>query len=210
MVREGSLTQAAATKVKHPCPADNCNKTCASKQNLSRHIVKAHEGVQQGVHQLKNFLLSPMTRPSSSPGPPLAMSPAPVTAASTSAPSTTSGPTTTPSRLVFSQGADSQVDQDEGAENADEEDDDSTGDGDAAEKEAEEEEEDDMFEETDEDEDKWLHEALDKLTQEAIEAEGEASRQELKGKINEVTQKLQTKALHNKHMINKLRQEKTQ
>ena len=41
-----------------------------------------------------------------------------------------------------------------------------------------------MFEETDEDEDKWLHEALDKLTQEAIEAEGEVSRQELKGKIN--------------------------
>ena len=212
MVGEGSLTQAAATKVKHPCPADNCNETRASKQTLSRHIVKAHEGVQQGVHQLKNFLLSPMTKPSSSPGPPLAMSPAPVTAASTSAPSTTSGPTTIPSRLVFSQGADIQVDQEEGAENADEEDDDSTGDGDAAEKEAEEEEEeeDNMFEETDGDEDKWLHEALDKLTQEAIEAEGEASRQELKGKINEVTQKLQTKALHNKHMINKLRQEKAQ
>ena len=66
-----------------------------------------------------------------------------------------------------------------------------------------------MAEEEEEDNDLWLYEALDKYTHEVIEAD-EEDRQELKGKINEVTQKLQTKALHTKHMINKLRVEKAQ
>ena len=183
---------------------DNCNETRASKQTLSRHIVKAHEGLQQGVQQLKNFLLTP----SSSPGPPIA-SPAPVTTTnSMTASSTTSGSTTTPSRRIFSQGAESQAHEEEDVENADEEEDDSTGNEDVAEE--GEEEVDDMFDEASEDEDKWLYEALDKLTHEVIEAEEEDSRQELKVKINEVTQKLHNNALHNKHMINKLRQEKAQ
>ena len=212
MTGEGS-TQAAWPKAKLPCPADNCNETRASKQTLSRHIMKAHEGlqqgVQQGVQQLKNFLSSPMLRPSSSPGPPV-VSPASTTA-SIAASSTTTGSTTTPARLVFGQGAITQVQvhDEEGVENADMEEDDSTGDGDTADKEVEEEDEEDLFEDA-ADDDKWLHEALDKLAHEVIDAEEEASRQELKVKINEVTQKLQTNSLHTKHMIDKLRQEKAQ
>ena len=122
MACERFTTQTAAIKVKLPCPADNCDETRASKQTLSKHMLKANEGLQQGVQQgvqtLKNFLISPMTRPSSSPGPATANSsttamsaapattttaPATTTTASTSAPSTTSGLTSTPARLLFSQ-----------------------------------------------------------------------------------------------------------
>ena len=205
MAGEGSSTQAAATKVKLPCPADNCNETRASKQTLGRHIVKAHQGVQQGVQQFKNFLLSPMTSLSSSPGPPRPASASSASSAS-SAPSATPLPTTTPTRQLFSGGVESQVHEQESEDNVDEEE--GTGDGDAAEEE-EEEEEGNLAEEEEEDDDLWLYEALDKYTHEVIEAD-EEDRQELKGKINEVTQKLQTKALHTKHMINKLREEKAQ
>ena len=50
-----------------PCPADNCSKKLKTKKTLGIHMDKFHVGAQNFSNQVRNFLLSPIPGPSSTP-----------------------------------------------------------------------------------------------------------------------------------------------
>ena len=65
MTNEQEMTQASVKPMKLTCPADKCGHQLANEKNLSTHMKKFHEGLQNGVQAVRNIFSSPRPGPSS-------------------------------------------------------------------------------------------------------------------------------------------------